>query len=105
MSREKQIEEMAEDMCSCCKEALAQECEYSICECVRKHAEALYNAGYRKQVGNANFATTTGEWEKRTFVIFDSEKVGYRCSECNTTWDISTNYCPNCGAKMKGGAE
>jgi len=49
MSKEKQIEEMAKDMCSCCKEAVSQECEYSICEGVRKHAEALYNAGYRKQ--------------------------------------------------------
>ena len=61
------------------------------------YAEQLYNAGYRKQ--------SEGEWEKRTFVIFDSEKVGYRCSECNTTWDTSTNYCPDCGSKMKGGAE
>ena len=45
-----------------------------------------------------------GEWEKRTFIIFDSEKVGYRCSECHTTWDTETNYCPNCGAKMDGKA-
>lgn len=43
-----------------------------------------------------------GKWEKKTFIIFDSEKVGYKCSECNTTWDTSTNYCPNCGAKMDG---
>ena len=59
-----------------------------------KTAESLYNAGYRKQI--------EGEWEKRTFIIFDSEKVGYRCSECNTTWDTTTPFCPNCGAKMKG---
>lgn len=44
-----------------------------------------------------------GEWERRVFIIFDSEKVGYRCSECNTTWDTKTHYCPNCGEKMKGG--
>jgi rubrerythrin len=58
-------------------------------------AKALYNKGYRKQ--------SEGRWEKRVFVIFDSEKIGYRCSECNTTWDTETPYCPNCGAKMKGG--
>lgn len=23
------------------------------------------------------------------------------CSECNTTWDYQTSYCPNCGAKME----
>ena len=50
---------------------------------------------YRKQ--------SEGRWEKRTWIIFDSEKVGYRCSECNTTWDTETPYCPHCGAKMKGG--
>ncbi len=45
-----------------------------------------------------------GRWEKRTFVVFDSEiKDSYHCSECNTTWDTSTNYCPYCGAKMDGG--
>lgn len=41
-----------------------------------------------------------GIWEKRTWIIFDSEKVGFRCSECNTTWDSPTKFCPNCGAKM-----
>ena len=86
MTIEKQIEEMAyitaktDDTCRASSIALA-----------------LYNAGYRKQ--------SEGEWEKRTFIIFDSEKVGYRCSECNTTWDANTNYCPNCGANMKGGAD
>lgn len=55
-------------------------------------AEALYNAGYRKQ--------SEGEWEKRTFIIFDSEKVGFRCLKCNTTWDAPTKFCPNCGAYM-----
>jgi rubrerythrin len=41
-----------------------------------------------------------GKWEKRKTIIFDSVKVGYNCSECNTTWDTGTLYCPNCGAKM-----
>ena len=42
-----------------------------------------------------------GRWETRSFIIFDSEKVGYRCSECKTTWDTETNYCPNCGSDMR----
>lgn len=44
-----------------------------------------------------------GEWKTQNFIIFDSEKVGYRCSECNTTWDTNTRFCPYCGAKMDGG--
>ena len=71
--------------------------DLSIVDIAENIAEALYNAGYRRQ--------SDGEWEKRTFIIFDSEKVGYNCSECNTTWDTETKFCPNCGAKMKGGAE
>lgn len=43
-----------------------------------------------------------GMWKMQNFIIFDSEKVGYRCSECNTTWDTNTRYCPYCGAKMDG---
>lgn len=43
-----------------------------------------------------------GKWEKRTFIFFDNEiKDGYYCSECNTTWDTDTKYCPNCGALME----
>lgn len=28
--------------------------------------------------------------------------AGYRCSLCKTTWDAPTNFCPNCGAEMRG---
>lgn len=59
------------------------------------YAEHLYNSDYRKQ--------KYGKWKKRTFIIFDSEIVGYNCSECNTTWDTETKFCPNCGAKMSKG--
>lgn len=60
-------------------------------------AKKLYNAGYRKQI--------EGQWEKRTFIFFDVENVGFKCSKCNTTWDTPTKFCPYCGARMKGGAE
>ena len=40
------------------------------------------------------------KWLVRTFTSFDIEKVGFSCSNCNTTWDVPTNYCPHCGAKM-----
>ena len=28
-----------------------------------------------------------------------------KCSKCETVHDVMTNYCPNCGAKMDGGAD
>ena len=30
----------------------------------------------------------------------NGHEIGVTCSECNTTWDAESNYCPNCGAKM-----
>ena len=34
-------------------------------------------------------------------------KAGYRCSECKAYLkvDFLANYCPNCGAEMRGDAE
>ena len=57
--------------------------------------ENLHSKGYRKQ--------SEGEWES-----FEIPHM-MRCSVCNvSTLDIHRqyfNFCPNCGAKMKGGAE
>jgi hypothetical protein len=45
-----------------------------------------------------------GMWQERRFICMDSEvMLGYRCSKCKLTFDVGTNYCPNCGAKMDGG--
>lgn len=103
MSKEKQIDEMAKIIKpfvsgSACEEE-TDLCEFVNCQYCRARdiARTIYRTFYRKQ--------SEGKWEKRVFIIFDSEKVGYRCSECNTTWDTATPYCPKCGAKMKGGAE
>ena len=95
--REKQIEEMARFMCNCYDEGYCR-MDGKLCdlECGSyKESEIFYEAGYRKQ--------SEGEWEKRDFIVFDFVKTAYRCTSCNTTWDAPTKFCPNCGAKMKGG--
>lgn len=35
-----------------------------------------------------------GRWREGAY-------AGYRCSECRTTWDAPTKFCPNCGADMR----
>lgn len=52
-----------------------------------------------------------GEWNIGKFNA-GSETVFIECSECAAVFDVPTfvfglsyNYCPNCGAKMDGGAE
>lgn len=42
-----------------------------------------------------------GRWIKRQFAD-EPTAFGYRCSECHLTYDFDTNYCPNCGADMRG---
>ena len=84
--KEKQIEEMA------CKNCIHYEvCMYvnaQAVECARAENCKLFRdtAGYRKQ--------SEGEW------IGDWD---YECSVCHEYHDFKTNFCPNCGAKMKGG--
>lgn len=39
-----------------------------------------------------------GRWEKRRFT---ETLYGYQCSNCRTTWDEGTNFCPYCGADMR----
>ena len=67
-------------------------------------AEVLYNEGWRKQ--------SEGEWVGEADGYADGELVYdvWHCSECNHCIDDGTddpdllpNFCPNCGAKMKGG--
>lgn len=94
-----QIEEMAKDVArsiSWCNE------EIPTVDCLGT-AAALYGKGYRKQ--------KEGEW------IWINQAKGYleppygdtcKCSLCEFVIDVSEsnyNFCPNCGAKMKGGAE
>ena len=59
----------------------------------------LLNTGYRKQ--------SEGEWKDRKCSVCGS-KVPIKDDGEGFRWHISdykSKFCPNCGAKMKGGAE
>lgn len=106
MSKEKQIEELTAE--------LIKTNSYGTLNAVSEH---LYNAGYRKQ--------SVGEWEwfeewspSTTDHPRECDDCGWRCGECKTAladivggyWDDpnekpNLNFCPNCGARMKGGVE
>ena len=61
--------------------------------------EAAYDEGF--EAGRQSvLEQKEANWIARTFTSFDIEKIGFNCSKCNTTWDVPTNYCPHCGAKM-----
>ena len=92
----------SEDMSNKQIEEMATKIQYltaSIYADAKDCAEALYNAGYRKQ--------SEGEW-------IDSLKGYCQCSNCRTSFEtlpttfmfkLNNRFCRNCGAKMKGGAK
>ena len=96
MSREKQIEEMANDINKHCSLA-EQFCGETSCNaCLTMF---LYNAGYRKQ--------SEGEWvDKPTGAYGRWQSWCSACGKHSGIGGIESNrhkpFCPNCGAKMKG---
>lgn len=93
MSEEKQIEKMAWDLCAVPKHPSIKSCE----QCGNKHCHAMY---YAKRVYNADYRKqTNAEW------IISSDGYYPYCSRCNhePKNGVMTDYCPDCGAKMKGG--
>lgn len=45
-----------------------------------------------------------GEWEKEVFDLGVKipVRVAYQCSECGNYFDSEFNFCPHCGADMRG---
>jgi hypothetical protein len=91
------IEEMAKVVCNDtrCKTCI-HHVEVEDCAAT-KTEKRLYNAGYRKQ--------SAGVW------IFNRGRCygepAYYCSNCSegaSEYGMD-NFCPSCGARMKGGAE
>ena len=51
-------------------------------------------AGYRRQ--------SEGEWKMQEFPVTQCSQCGMRR---NVETQVAWNFCPNCGVRMKGGAE
>jgi membrane protease subunit (stomatin/prohibitin family) len=102
MSKEKQIDEIETLLCYGCQDIPVEVCHNRGLSCDRHRAEIIYNAGYRKQ--------SEGEWKYPPYAPFGGSYEMKRCSVCGYKPDFDndnpyTKFCPNCGAKMKGGAE
>lgn len=93
------IEEMAEAIFQNCN------CGLFFSEAEKIARFAVEEKGYRKQ--------SVGEWVETDYKTVEHGFVERRgkawlCTNCrhvSKEFNPNMNYCPNCGAKMKGGAE
>ena len=93
--KEKQIEEMACDICPITHICIGAYQPTESCYSFRC-AKVGYEKGYRKQ--------SEGEWLDTGDEQLDKIYSGYKCSVCGfVICGHSGKYCSACGAKMKGG--
>lgn len=104
MNKEKQIEEMILTVKNAVADNAAIDREEDsimldgndLDHAAEQTAEALYETGYRKR--------SEGEWIPT--YTYTAEGTGiYKCSLCGrkSANPKADNFCPNCGAEMKGG--
>lgn len=88
--KENQIKELAQEI----RNAVFKSNQGIVTDRIADH---LYEAGYRKQ--------SEGEWEQQPRP-YEDEII---CTACGANFNVidncteKFNYCPHCGAKMKGG--
>ena len=69
---------------------------------IKDQIAGAYNEGYMCGNKEAEKARPQGEWVEKEDT---PASVYYCCSNCEMESIPVTQYCPWCGAKMKGGAE
>lgn len=72
-------------------------------ELVQKSLELGRNVGFFE--GKTESKRPQGEWIYTPNIIGLSEYEGITCSICGDDSIGDFNFCPNCGADMRGGAE
>ena len=91
-------------------------------EYIERDAVMQEFADYVKRSNNSDFAPTP-TWNEAVQIVEDApasdvvevrhgrwidepiKGIRYHCSICFGRFDYTWHYCPNCGAKMDGGAE
>lgn len=80
--------------------------EHFICgiETVLEYAESLPTADVAPVVHGRWESVDSSYWRWTPSGAVPVSRITYRCGRCHRGTVVKTNYCPNCGAKMDGGA-
>lgn len=111
MSINKQIEELAEEILqeytNCYSEVDKEVLAKMICKALPKQIEGEWITKHRHRGGFRTVTVVDSLGEKHTGMVDERwECDDLYCSVCGKiSHDAFLNYCANCGAKMKGGAE
>ena len=84
------------ETCKECKDRPKKFMRMAMCNAL-KYTRKLIEAGYAKHPTADVQEVRHGTWEKCKECCCE-----YRCSVCEYELCRTTNYCPNCGAKMDG---
>ena len=70
--------------------------------------DAHYQSWYAEKINEIHAADVApvryGHWNTIN-QIATGLSWKYRCNDCGCTQEYTHNYCPNCGARMDGGAD
>lgn len=103
VSREAAKKEIAKEFCDNCKlqKVIAcQECNVAACHDIVEDLEAadVQPIKHGRWIGITEYCKKNG-------YIPSGMGIYYWCSECGKEEQKTSDYCPNCGADMRGGAE
>lgn len=79
--------------------------ELGVGRCSKDVLPAAYCAGWNGLLGLIDNAPTVDAVPVVHGHKVDDGGFYARCSQCDGVLPLCANYCPNCGAKMDGGAE
>ena len=66
---------------------------------LRERSQSDFKEGYKQAIidGKTNYSRPQGEW-----IVRDGEPMTYKCSFCGELNCCKGNFCPDCGADMRG---
>ena len=79
------------------------DCPVSREDCAKQENKCLVSEALKYAVNSLSAGVTKvkhGEWNLQE--INEDHEYEWFCSECKERNDVKTNFCPNCGADMRG---